>query len=305
MSNEAAQPETVDEDFPMTKKRGLGKGLDALIPSGAGFTEDLAGIKQIPVASVMPNPRQPRLALDPEELRSLSDSIKEHGVLQPVVVLPGDAQGNFTLIAGERRLRAAKQAGLKEIPAVIRDVDERQQLELALIENLQRSDLNPLEAAEGYRQLIEDFDLSHEEIAQRIGKSRTAVTNTIRLLKLSAAVRSALQEGKISEGHARALLTLSSAQAQSAALQTVLSRELNVRQTEELVRKLSGERKVKKTKKKQSPEVKALEDQLRQALGTKVTLRRGARGGSIVLRFYSDEELNTLVDQLLGSSKGK
>jgi ParB family chromosome partitioning protein len=289
----------------MTKKRGLGKGLDALIPSGEGFTDDLAGIKQIPVARVKPNPRQPRLELDPEELSSLSDSIKEHGVLQPVVVLPGDAQGNFTLIAGERRLRAAKQAGLNEIPAVIRDVDERQQLELALIENLQRSDLNPLEAAEGYRQLIEDFDLSHEEIAQRIGKSRTSVTNTIRLLKLSAAVRSALQEGKISEGHARALLTLSTAQAQSAALQTVLSRELNVRQTEELVRKLSGERQAKKPKKKQPPEVKALEDQLRQALGTKVTVRRGANGGSIVLRFYSDEELNTLVDQLLGPTKGK
>lgn len=289
----------------MTKKRGLGKGLDALIPSGEGFTDDLAGIKQIPVANVMPNPRQPRLELDPEELSSLSDSIKEHGVLQPVVVLPGDAQGNFTLIAGERRLRAAKQAGLNEIPAVIRDVDERQQLELALIENLQRSDLNPLEAAEGYRQLIEDFDLSHEEIAQRIGKSRTSVTNTIRLLKLSAVVRSALQEGKISEGHARALLTLSTAQAQSAALQTVLTRELNVRQTEELVRKLSGERQAKKPKKKQSPEVKALEDQLRQALGTKVTVRRGASGGSIVLRFYSDEELNTLVDQLLGPTKGK
>ncbi|MGD8632618.1 MAG: ParB/RepB/Spo0J family partition protein [Anaerolineales bacterium] len=289
----------------MTKKRGLGKGLDALIPSGKGLSMDTAGIQQIPVANVKPNPRQPRLDMDEGELSSLSDSIKEHGVLQPIVVLPEDRDGAFTLIAGERRLRAAKQAGLGEIPAIIRQVDERQQLELALIENLQRADLNPLEAAEGYRQLIDDFELSHDEIAKRIGKSRTAVTNTIRLLKLSAAVRTALQAGKISEGHARALLALATAQAQSAALQSVLSRELNVRQTEELVRKLSGERKPGKSKPSQTPEEKALEDQLRQALGTKVTLRRGSRGGSIVLRFYSDEELNTLVDQLLASSEGK
>jgi ParB family chromosome partitioning protein len=289
----------------MTKKRGLGKGLDALIPAGETQSIDPSGVQQIPVISVKPNPRQPRLEIDPDELSSLSDSIKEHGVIQPVVVLPEDSKGQFTLIAGERRLRAARQAGLDEIPAVIRDVDERQQLELALIENLQRSDLNPLEAAEGYRQLIEDFDLSHDEIANRIGKSRTAVTNTLRLLKLSSAVRSALQEGKISEGHARALLTLSTAQAQAAALQTVIARELNVRQTEELVRKLSGERKPRKKKSAQTPEEKALEDQLREALGTKVTLRRGAKGGSLVLRFYSDEELNTLVDQLLASSKGK
>ncbi len=289
----------------MTKKRGLGKGLDALIPSGESPSGDSAGVQQIPVSNVKPNPRQPRLEMDPDELTSLSNSIEEHGVLQPIVVLPRDHDGNFTLIAGERRLRATRQAGLDEIPAIIRDVDERQQLELALIENLQRADLNPLEAAEGYRQLIEDFDLSHEEIANRIGKSRAAVTNTIRLLKLSAAVRTALQEGKISEGHARSLLTLSTAQAQAAALQTVLSRELNVRQTEELVRKLSGERKPKKPKAAQPPEEKALEDQLRQALGTRVTLKRGAKGGSIVLRFYSDEELNTLVDQLLASSEGK
>lgn len=289
----------------MTKKRGLGRGLEALIPSGEGESGEIGGIQTIPVSSVKPNPRQPRLEMDPEELASLSTSIEEHGLLQPVVVLPQDREGNFTLIAGERRLRAAKQAGLEEIPAVVRDVNERQQLELALIENLQRSDLNPLEAAEGYRQLIEDFDLSHEQIAKRIGKSRTAVTNTIRLLKLSAAVRTALQEGKISEGHARALLTLPTAQAQSAALQTVISSEFNVRQTEELVRKLSGERKPRKAKPAQSPEEKALEDQLRQALGTRVTLRRGTKGGSIVLRFYSDEELNTLVEQLLASSERK
>lgn len=289
----------------MTKKRGLGKGLDALIPSARGLSADTAAVQQIAVENVKPNPRQPRLEMDQDELSSLSNSIKEHGVLQPIVVLPEDPDGDFTLIAGERRLRAARQAGLVEIPALVRQVDERQQLELALIENLQRTDLNPLEEAEGYRQLIDDFELSHDEIAKRIGKSRTAVTNTIRLLKLSASVRTALQEGKISEGHARALLALPSAQAQSAALQTVLSQELNVRQTEELVRKLSGERKPSRSKTAQTPEEKALENQLREALGTKVTLRRGKRGGSIVLRFYSDEELNTLVDQLLASTEGE
>lgn len=290
----------------MTKRRGLGKGLDALIPTGEGGSTQAGGVRQISVDNVKPNPRQPRLSIDAEELESLAMSIKEHGVLQPIVVLPADDQGEFILIAGERRWRAARKAGLQEIPALERSVSERQQLELALIENLQRSDLSPLEAAEGYRQLIDDFDLSHEEIAARVGKSRTAVTNTIRLLKLSAGVRAALQEGRISEGHARALLALGSAQAQAAALKTLLERALNVRQTEELVRRLSGERKSRSVKKsRQSPEEKALEDQLREALGTKVTLRRGRRGGSIVLRFYSDEELNSLVDQLLASSEGK
>ncbi|MFN2148616.1 MAG: ParB/RepB/Spo0J family partition protein [Anaerolineales bacterium] len=286
----------------MTKKRGLGRGLDALIPSSFEDQIPADGVRRVAVDQILPNPRQPRAAVEAAELEQLADSIREHGVLQPLVVLPADTTGTFTLIAGERRLRAARLAGLSEVPVIVREASDRQQLEWALIENLQRLDLNPLEAAEGYRQLVEDFDLSHEAVAERVGKSRTAVTNTLRLLKLSAPVRKALGENQISEGHARALLALSSAGSQSAALQTILNQDLNVRQTEELVRRLSGERRKAAPRKASSPEETALEEQLRESLGTRVSLRRTPKGGSLVIHFYSDEELNALVERLLGDS---
>lgn len=286
----------------MTKKRGLGRGLDALIPSSFEDQIPADGVRRVAVDQILPNPRQPRAAVEAAELEQLADSIREHGVLQPLVVLPADTTGTFTLIAGERRLRAARLAGLSEVPVIVREASDRQQLEWALIENLQRLDLNPLEAAEGYRQLVEDFDLSHEAVAERVGKSRTAVTNTLRLLKLSAPVRKALGENRISEGHARALLALSSAGSQSAALQTILNQDLNVRQTEELVRRLSGERRKAAPRKASSPEETALEEQLRESLGTRVSLRRTPKGGSLVIHFYSDEELNALVERLLGDS---
>lgn len=282
----------------MSRKRGLGKGLDALIP--AGVETPATGSHDIPIDRIKPNPRQPRTEIDSHALAELSASIKTHGVLQPLVLMPADSDGIYTLVSGERRLEAARMAGLNSVPAVIRAGSEREQLEWALIENLQREDLNPLEAAEGYRQLAEDFNLSHEAIADRVGKSRAAVTNALRLLKLSAAVRQALSAGHIAEGHARALLALNKAQAQAAALKTVIEKGMNVRQTEELVRKLQGaRRKGKKVRPERPPEEAALEDELRQALGTRVTLRRGRRGGSLVIHFYSDEELNALVDQLL------
>jgi ParB family chromosome partitioning protein len=286
----------------MSKRSGLGKGLDALIPAGAGAEAAGAGVLEVEINAIEPNPRQPRVDMDTDRLSDLTESIRTHGVLQPLIVLPPDSKGRHTLIAGERRLRAAKQAGLDVVPVIVRETNELGQLELALIENLQRSDLNPLEAADGYRQLVDDFNLSHEEVAERVGKSRTAVSNTLRLLKLSAAVREALASDAISEGHARALLALPTAQSQSAALDTILQRALNVRQTEELVRRLQGARGKKKSKKSRSAEETALEEQLQESLGTRVTLRRGAQGGSIVIRFYSDEELNTLVDRLLGES---
>jgi ParB family chromosome partitioning protein len=220
-----------------------------------------------------------------------------------IVAKPKTGSG-YLLIAGERRLEAARIAGLSRVPVIVRQADERQGLEWALVENLQRTDLNPLEAAEGYRQLAKDFGLSHEEIAVRIGKSRTTVTNTLRLLNLSPAVRQALAEGVVREGHARALLGLSSHQAQSAALQTVIKRGLNVRQTEELVRRLSGERRPSRPPPSRSPEEIALEDQLSGSLGTRVTVKRGRRGGSLVIHFYSDEELNAIVDRLLSDSSG-
>lgn len=281
----------------MAKKHGLGKGLDALIPAGEMATGP-GGVLQLPVDRILPNPRQPRHPLNPEDLHDLTDSIRAHGVLQPLLVTQdGEA---YVLIAGQRRLQAARLAGLEFVPAILRQASEIQQLELALIENLQREDLHPLEAAEGYQRLCDEFSLTHEVIAEQVGKSRAAITNTLRLLKLSPAARAALAANRISEGHARALLALPTPYAQDAALQTVLRRDLNVRQTEELVRKLSGHRKPGGRQSKRSAEETALEDQLRQALGTRVLLRRGARGGSLILRFYSDEELNALVDRLLG-----
>jgi len=289
----------------MSKKRGLGKGLDALIPTGSDQIPSRGGMLQVPIENIQPNPRQPRTSPEMGNISQLADSISEHGILQPLVVLPKDAGGSYTLIAGERRLRAAEKAGLEFVPVIVREANEQQQLEWALVENLQRSDLNPLEIANGYLQLADEFDLSHAEIAKRVGKNRATVSNTLRLLKLSAAVRGALIENKISEGHARALLSLPTAQAQSAALQSILERELSVRQVEELVQRLLGERRKKKPTTKRSPEETALENQLRDALGTRVTLKRGRRGGSLVIRFFSDEELNALVDRLLASSEEK
>lgn len=286
----------------MSRKSGLGKGLDALIPTGDATAPSAGGVLHIPLDEITPNPRQPRINFDPDQLRELADSIVEHGVLQPLIVTPGSEGQGYQLIVGERRWQAARLAGLETIPALVRDVTDQDQLVIALIENLQRADLNALEAADGYKQLADEFDLSHEAIAMRVGKSRTAISNTLRLLKVSAAVREALQENKISEGHARALLSLPTAQAQSAALQSILNQDLNVRQTEELVRNLSGERRTKKRTKQPSPDIVDIEEKLRQALGTRVTLKKGPRGGSIVIRFYSDEELDALIHRLMGDS---
>jgi ParB family chromosome partitioning protein len=279
----------------MTPRSGLGKGLDALIPASSQPQE---GILQVPVDSVRRNPRQPRMHFDPQELEELTASVREHGILQPLIV-SAEADGSYTLIAGERRLEAARRAGLRTVPVLVRQIGERERLELALIENLQRADLNPLEEAEAYRQLHEEFGLSHEEIARRVGKSRVAITNTLRLLSLAQPLKQALLEGAISEGHARALLTLSTPEAQVAALRTVLQQSLTVRQTEELVRKLSGERPQPKPARLPPPEIQALEERLRASLGTKVSLRHSRKGGVIAIHYYSEEELNALLEKLL------
>ena len=282
----------------MPQKSGLGRGLGALIPGGENILME-NGVMLVSVDLVFPNPRQPRSMMHPEELQDLTASIREHGVLQPLIVTPGDMQGRYILIAGERRLQAARLAGLASVPVLVRQATDQQRLELAIIENVQRSDLSALEQAEAYRQLAEDFDLSHEDIAARVGKGRVAVTNTLRLLKLPDAVKNALIEGRISEGHARALLALPSPQAQAAALHTVITQEMNVRQTEELVRKLSGEKPSRKPKPAAVPEVVELEERLRTSLGTKVTLRSGRKGGTLTIHYYSDEELNALMGRLL------
>lgn len=304
----------------MPQRSGLGKGLDALIPSTPGLQQTTAGeggVSQLPVDAILRNPRQPRDQFDSKDMAELAASIREHGIIQPLIVSP-EAGGTYTLIAGERRLEAAKQAGLRTVPAILRQVSDRELLELALIENIQRAELNPLEEAEAYRQLTEDFGLSHEEVASRVGKSRPAVSNTLRLLQLSDTVKKALIEGyahideddqdieqqgesrfRLSEGHARALLRLSTYQAQDAALKSVETGRLNVRQTEELVKKLGGEKSPSIPKKAPPPEVTELEERLRTSLGTKVTMRYGKKGGTVTIHYYSDEELDTLLTRLL------
>ena len=283
----------------MAHKSGLGRGLGALIP---GDEEALLekGITFVPVASISPNPRQPRKVKRPEELQELTESIRAHGVLQPLIVTRGDREGRYVLIAGERRWNAARLAGLDEVPVIIREATDQERLELAIIENVQRSDLSALEEAEAYRQLAEDFSLSHEAIAARVGRSRVTVTNTLRLLKLPDSVKNALVEGKISQGHARALLALTTPEAQAAALRTVLSHELNVRKTEELVRKLSGEKTAAPSRAVVTPEIHSLEESLRSSLGTRVSLRTTSRGGTITIHYYSQEELDALIARLMG-----
>lgn len=285
----------------MTPKRGLGKGLDALIPPGE-TGGSMAGVMEVPITRIEANPLQPRVDFDPAQLEGLAASIQEHGILQPLVVRENPETGGYFLIAGERRMQAAKMAGLAQVPVLIRDAGEQASLELSLIENLQRADLNPLEAAAGYRRLAEDFGLTHEGIAARVGKSRATISNSMRLLNLPGEVKEAIRSGLISEGHGRALLSLPSEGAQRAALETILKRTLNVRQTEELVSHLSGRKPRKSPPKAPSPEEAAIESELRDALGTRVRLKRTQSGGRLVIHFYSDEELNALVDRLLGSS---
>jgi ParB family transcriptional regulator, chromosome partitioning protein len=281
----------------MAHKGGLGRGLDAIIPSGDAPN---SGIDSIPIESIIPNPRQPRSVMAEESLQELADSIRQHGILQPLIVTK-ETGNQYILIAGERRLRAAKIAGLEVVPVILREADDRDRLELALIENVQRADLMPLETAEAYRQLAEDFNLTHEEIGNQVSKSRTAVTNTLRLLKLPESAQHALLTGEISEGHARSLLALSTTQAQTAVLQTIIHNGLNVRQTEELVKKYSGEKSVAKTKPEPSFEVKEIEERLRAHFGTRVTVNNGKKGGSLVIYYYSNEELNSVLDSILKS----
>jgi ParB family chromosome partitioning protein len=279
--------------------------LDALIPGGKSSTPPASGsgggggggVQQIAVEIIKRNPRQPRIHFKEEELNELAASIREHGVIQPLIVSPKN-DGSFILIAGERRLQASQRAGLKTVPVVTRQANNQELLELALIENVQRADLNPMEEAEAYHQLAEDFGLSHEMIAKRVGKSRVAVTNTMRLTNLADAVKQALVDGKITEGHARALLALSTQKAQTSALQTIINLSLSVRQAEELIRKLTGNRPIKVKKVMQNADVADVEKRLQRSLGTKVALKHGKKGGTVTIYYYSDEELDALLKKM-------
>ena len=283
----------------MTPKRtGLGKGLDALIPSGeAKPSSGGGGVAQIAIDLIKRNQRQPREKFDIEELENLAASIREHGVIQPLIVSQA-RNGIYVLIAGERRLQAASKAGLKTVQVVIRHATDQQLLELALIENVQRADLNPIEEAEAYQHLAKEFRMSHEMIASRVGKSRVAVTKTMRLLDASAAVKQALVDGRITEGHARALLALSTAKAQEALLNQIINLDLSVRQTEVLTRKYSGQKTATKHKSGPNADVTDVERRLQSSLGTRVALKHGKRGGTVTIYYYSDEELNSLLEKL-------
>lgn len=285
----------------MTRKGGLGKGLEALIPGSSGFPErESGGVLEIPLDQITVNPRQPRTQMDETELEGLAESIREHGILQPLVVSQDARQEGFVLIAGERRLRAARLAGLVTVPVIIRPASEQQRLELALIENVQRADLTPLETAEAYHHLIDEFGLTHEEVAARVGKSREAVTNTHRLVRLPDEIKQGLSEGVITEGHARALLGLDGTpQMMVEVYKTVVRNKLSVRQTEALVKELGAPRTRRTVRKDIPEEIQAMEEQLRRYLGTRIKLRYGKDGGSLTIYYFSDEELNDMIAKIL------
>ncbi|GAC1330964.1 MAG: ParB/RepB/Spo0J family partition protein [Candidatus Dormibacteria bacterium] len=277
------------------RRGGLGRGLGAIIPGGQ-MTASASGVATLPLESIEANPDQPRQTFSDPEMEGLTSSVREHGILQPLVVARHGA--GYRLVAGERRLRAARAAGLTEVPVVVREAPEgRESLALALIENIQRHDLNALEEAEAYRRLLEEFELTHEAIAREVGRTRTHVSNTMRLLGLVPAVQGALMSGAISAGHARALASLPGA-AQEEGLRRILRGELNVRQTETLAKQLADggttSRAGRPSRREQDPDTRALETQFRDALQARVTLERGRKGGKLVVQFASDEELENL-----------
>lgn len=273
------------------RRRALGRGLGALIPSAVPAATPHEGEEalRVPIDQIRPNPHQPRSAFPEEQIEELADSIREKGLLQ--ALLARRVGGHYELIAGERRLRAAQRAGLTHVPVTLRQADDRESLELAMIENLQREDLNPIEEARAYLRLSEEFGLKQDEIAQRVGKSRSAVANSLRLLHLSSDIRTQLESGALSAGHARSLLALGSVEVQGEVARDVVKRRLSVRDTERLVRERSqSEHDVNRA---------AIESDLSRSLGTRVRLRQAKGGaGRIEIEFYSLAELNGLVARL-------
>ena len=292
----------------MALERGLGRGLGALLGDAALQSQE-GGSLSLPISQVEPGLKQPRKRFDEDSLQDLADSIRTHGVIQPLTVRRL-ASGYYQIIAGERRWRAAKIAGLTEIPAVIIEADDRKVMELGLIENLQREDLNPVEEANGYKVLMDEYGLTQEEVAQRVGKSRPAVANALRLLALPDAVHQLLEEGKLSAGHARAILSVPSGELQKKLAQKVIAEDLSVRQTEALAKRLAaGE------KEPPSPSpgpdlsiyLRAAEKDLAARFGRKVHIVNGKKKGKVELEYYNPEDLNALLElleQLPSDGKG-
>jgi ParB family chromosome partitioning protein len=288
------------------RRGGLGRGLDALIPTTplpTGNAADPGALRELLVDDIVPNPYQPRTKLDRSQLDTLAESIRQHGLMQPLVVAASPDGRTWTLIAGERRWRAARIAGLERVPVVVMDAEPQAMLELAIVENVVRADLSPLEEAAAFQKLIEEFGLSQAEVAERVGRSRASVANTLRLLGAPGRVQDALAAGEISEGHARALLGLPSMADQVAALSLVIDKGLNVRQTEALVREWGSSRaQGGSAPAPRHPDVVRIEDRLRSALGTRVSLRKGdaGKGGTLTIQFFSDDQLQGIYDRLVG-----
>ncbi|MBO8125669.1 MAG: ParB/RepB/Spo0J family partition protein [Firmicutes bacterium] len=286
-------------------RQALGRGLKALINTDEYDNQE---VQEIRISAIAPNPYQPRKDFDQEKLNELAQSIKEHGVIQPLVVKKV-GEGNYVLVAGERRFRASQLAGLDTVPVIVKNLDENQMIQWALVENLQREDLNPIEEAVAYQRLSQEFGLTQEEIAKVVGKSRPAVANTMRLLTLPQEIQDAVSRGTLSMGHARCLIGLSSG-AQRQLFQKIITEKLSVRQTEEACEKLKNSSKNKKQPRKQAkiakdPYILAAEEDLRQRFGTKVHIECKKTGkGKIQIDFYSSEELNRLLD-LLGTGTGE
>ena len=283
-------------------KKGLGKGLGALLPEiddDNTSVRNLMGdapkgnIVSLKIIDVEPNPDQPRRTFDKESLSALSESIKNHGVVSPILVKKAE-KGMYIIIAGERRWRASKLAGLKEIPCIIRDYSEQEVMEISLIENLQREDLNPIEEAEGYKKLMETFNLTQEQISEKVGKSRSAVANALRLNKLSSGVKTLVTEKKLSQGHARTILPVEDEKIQLEIAEKIIKEDLSVRQTENLVASLLN-KKEKKPAKKTTPNFKNVEKQLSDIFKTKVKISAGKSKGKIEFEFYNSDDLERLL----------
>lgn len=281
-------------------KRGLGRGLNALIPEVDVSEAEREHIRSVPLTEIRSNPRQPRKQFDQEKLDELAASIREHGVVQPIVVRPKGK--GFEIVAGERRWRAARLAGATNIPALVREFSEAETMEIALIENIQRQELNPIEEAEAYRVLLEEYKLTQEELARRLGKSRPQITNTLRMLDLAPGVRGEVVAGRLSMGHAKVLLGLSDGTAQEALARRVVREGLSVRDTEEALKRSSGEkRSVGKESFPRDPNLLELESRLRYRFGNPVRIVPGEKRGRLEIEFYGDEDLSRLLE-LLGLS---
>jgi ParB family chromosome partitioning protein len=288
-----------------SSRQALGRGLSALIPKSSGG----AGVETVDIDLIVPNPHQPRARFDKSALEELATSIREHGVLQPVIVTRVESDlgvATYQLVAGERRVQAARLAGVTHMPVVVKEAAGNELLEIALVENLQREDLNPIEEAAAFKRLADEFGMTQDQVAKRVGRSRAAVTNTLRLLLLEDDIRASLVSGQITEGHARALLAIEDSGMRLDAWRRIVADALTVRELEEIARNLkqvsgkipkAGKLKAKRT----DPEVRAIEDELRTALGARVAVSKGKRGGRIVIRFHNDDELEGILHRLTSS----